>query len=50
MSTYQQYAEVKAWIHVLLTYLLTENHLCLVAGNTVWSHMTRDLTSALEVC
>jgi len=27
-----------------------ENHLCQVAGNTVWSHTTSDLTSALEVC
>jgi len=27
-----------------------ENHLCRVAGNTVWSHMTSGLTSALEVC
>ena len=27
-----------------------ENHLCRVAGNTVWSHMTSDLSSALEVC
>jgi len=26
-----------------------ENHLCRVAGNTVWSYMTSDLTSTLEV-
>ena len=41
----------KLCISIIMSYYygMRENHLCRVAGNTVWSRMTSDLTSALEV-
>jgi len=38
------------WVLVNAREQSREIHLCRVAVNTVWSHMTSDLSSALEVC